>query len=84
MFTTKLAATLAVIAASTIAPSIATASPSHAQPWLDWGNSVIESTPAKYTTFLPVSTRRTKNELSIETLEPTAAFWVAEVNDEVL
>ena len=56
MPTTTLAATLAVIAALTVSPSIATAAPpapesrvAHAQPWLDWANSVIESTPVKYT-----------------------------------
>ena len=102
MSTTKLAATLAVIAALTIAPSIATAAPppapesgvAHAQPWLDWANSVIASTPVKYTMLLPDSVGRTKNEISIETLEfpavltadesvATPGYWLPEVNDEV-
>ena len=51
MFNNTLPAALAVIAAFTLAPSIATAaSPhaaqrgiSHGQPWLDWGNSFIDA-----------------------------------------
>jgi hypothetical protein len=88
MLTTKLAATLAVLAATTIAPSIATAATppapqkgiSHAQPWLDWGNSLVDAT---------------KSEITIETLEYAAVFsgdaydnemgyWLPEPEDEVL
>jgi hypothetical protein len=97
MLTTKLAATLVVLAALTTAPSVATAAPhapekgiSLSQPMLDWGNSFIDASQVYGSAVIDsVHVKYTmfdasKSEVAIETLESATGFWIPEVNDEVL